>query len=144
MDRRKLVTAFAATALAVIGFGGVASASVPGWFHWFHGTKVSIPKCTEVAAKAVKSVTGEAPTTTILNSTNQEVRGHTANVMIFVTCTASPVDMCPGDPRADISILTFSTDKAAAADVNHQVDDAFGTPKEQIIDCGGNYHGVNE
>lgn len=113
---------------------GIAAAAVPGWARTWRATSLDIQGCRLRAAQAIQSVTGSA-TSTKTNDYQWEVRGFTANAGVFAYCTAlPPPNICPNRPRANLTILAFSSAGSGnAATVRNQVDSAFGNPV--LTDC---------
>jgi hypothetical protein len=130
--KRALLTAIAVTTVA-IAFAAPAQAGVPFWARTFRRTKVPVQVCGQIAQSAIQSVVGGSlPTLTQLDSTEVEVRGFSANDGIFVYCTASPTNICPNTPEADVTIVTFSPANDAVTTLN-QVSAAIGNPI--LLDC---------
>lgn len=120
--------------LASFVIASSASAYVPGWAHWWRGTVLDVKGCAAQAANAVQQATGSPATTLQLDNNTYLVRGFTPNAGVFVHCTASPQNICPGRPKADLSILAFSSISSQnAVSVRNLVNTKFGNPI--LIDC---------
>jgi hypothetical protein len=125
----------AVLASGVICIASTASAYVPGWAHWWRGTVIDVEGCAAQAATAVHQATGSPATTLQLDNNTYLVRGFTSNAGVFVHCMASPQNICPGRPKADLSILAFSSISSQnAASLRDLVNTKFGNPV--LIDCG--------
>jgi hypothetical protein len=123
-----------AVATLVLGAGGIAVASVPGWARTWRTTKVDVPGCASILGSAIQSVTGKVPVTSQLDANTVEVRGFTTNEGIFGYCTAATTKVC-GAPGADLTILAFSSNGSGnAAAVRDKVSTKFGDPRP--FDCG--------
>jgi hypothetical protein len=123
-----------AFALTAIAGAKPAEAAVPGWARTFHGTRMDVFGCSLEAQFALEDVTGGTVTRTKIDNFSYEIRGFTSNVGIFVYCTASQVNICPSRPRANLVILTFSSQGSGdAAAKRDAVNTAIGDP--QLIDC---------
>lgn len=124
----------AAVAAGFICIASTASAYVPGWAHWWRGTHLDVSGCAVQAAAAVGQATGSSATTLKLDKNTYLVRGFTSNAGVFVHCTASPQNICPARPQANLSILVFSSISSQdAANVRDLVNTKFGNPI--LIDC---------
>jgi hypothetical protein len=134
MTRRFFRLLPAVLASIIMCIASSASAYVPGWAHWWRGTNLDVKGCAVQAAAAVQQATGSAATTLKLDNNTYLVRGFTPNAGVFVHCTASPHNICPGRPQADLSILAFSSSSSTnAASVRDLVNTKFGNPV--LIDC---------
>lgn len=132
--RTKLIVALFVAVSTLAGVAGVANAVVPGWARIYRGTHLDVSACSLYAADALKSVTGKTPTRQKIDDYNYEIRGFTTDVGIFTYCIASPTDICPNRPRANLIILAFSSKGSGdAANKRNAVNAAFGDPF--LIDC---------
>src|SRR5450432_560836 len=96
------------SAIVLTGFVRSANAG-PACGLTIHRTLVPVPLCVTQAQAAIKKVAGVTPTTFTVDANTVWVYAGSVNDSIFAICTASPVDVCPSTPEADISIEACSS-----------------------------------